>query len=184
MIVKVDGEELAVAEGLTFAELLKQVQSRLDQRVLVELRVDGQVVSQSMLDEIQDEPARGEIELFSLDAHDLVAELTKQALRYLNQLEAHQPSPEEFPQVVEGFIWLNRALALIPLGIGFPELGARTRRLIQENEELLEWLQEAAEEFARVGDGAEPEELEQLRSRLAEEISSYRSIFQEIRERL
>lgn len=184
MLVKVDGKELAVAEGLTFAELLKQVQSQLDQRVLVELRIDGQVVSQSMLDEIQDEPAQGEIELFSLDAHDLVAELTKQALRYLKGLEAHQPSPEEFPQVAEGFVWLNRALALIPLGLGFPELGARTKRLIQGNEEFLEWLREVGEELAKVGDGAEPGELKRIWSRLAEEISSYRSIFREIQERL
>ena len=127
MIVKLNGEEVDVVEGMTFTELMERVRGLLDHQVLVELRLNQEAVSQSLLDEIKDKPIYGEVELFSLDAHGLVAEVVEQALQYLQQLE--QLELEEVPDLLEEFEWLNHALALIPLGVGSPKLRARVERL-------------------------------------------------------
>lgn len=178
MIVKVNGKELKVAEEMTFAQLLQHVQGLLkDQdRVLVELRLDGETVSQTALEELQDRPLHGQIELFSLDASGLVAEITRQADRFLQQLEGQEFEPSEFPELIETFTWLNRALRLIPLGVGFPELERRVRALLEENAELQEWLRSA--------ESADAAELERLQERLQMEFAEYREVFREIAARL
>jgi len=177
MIVKVNGKELKVAEEMTFAQLLQHVQGLLKDRVLVELRLDGETVSQTALEELQNQPLHGQIELFSLDASGLVAEITRQADEFLQRLEGREFEPAESSELIEAFTWLNRALALIPLGVGFPELERRVRALLEENAELQEWLR-AAEA------GVEGAELERLRERLQGEFKGYREVFRAIAARL
>jgi len=172
MIVKLNGEGLEVAEGLTFAELTQHVRRLLDHRVLVELRLNRETVSQALLEEIKDRPIYGEIELFSLDAPGLAAEVVEQARRYLRRLEGLELSAEGLPGLLEGFEWLNRALVLIPLGVGFPRLKKQVERLLQENLRL-------REQFSR-----SPAGLESFRPRLKEEFRAYRAIFREIGDRL
>jgi len=172
MIVKLNGEELEMAKGLTFAELIQHVRGLLDHQALVELRLNGKTVSQALLEEIKDEPIHGEIELFSLDASSLVVELVGGALRYLERLEGQRLRLEEIPELLEGFEWLNRALVLIPLGVGFPELGGRIERLLAKNRRLCQELSRS------------PERLEGLRPWLAEELAAYRTVFREIGDRL
>lgn len=173
MIVKLDGEELEVGEGLTFAELIAHVRSILDQRALSELRLNGATVSQTALDELSERPIFGEIEFFSLDARELVGELARQGLRYLEQIGRVDLKPEILPHLLEGFAWLNRALTLIPLGIDFPELQARVGRLLAQNGRLRE----------RLSDGS-PKELEDLRTELEKELAAYQEIFTGVEKRL
>jgi sulfur carrier protein ThiS len=172
MAVRLNGEELEVAEGLTFAELIEYVRGLLDHQALVEMRLNRETVSQSLLEELRDQPIYGEIEFFSLDVHGLVAEVVKQALRYLDRLEGQKIGPEDLPQLLEGFEWLNRALVLIPLGVGFPELRARVERLLEGNRLLRERLSRS------------PEGLAEMEPRLWEELAAYRAVFCEIRDRL
>jgi len=172
MAVTLNGERLEVAEGLTFAELIEYVRGLLDHRVLVELRLDGETVSQSRLEELRDRPIHGEIELFSLDAQGLVAEVVGQALRYLERLQDQELKPEDLPKLLEGFAWLNRALALIPLGVGFPELRARVERLLEGNRRLHQRLSRS------------PGEWREVERKLREEWTAYRAVFREIRDRL
>lgn len=172
MIVKLNGEELDVVEGLTFAELIDQVRGLLDDQVLVELRLNRETVSQSLLDELKDQPIYGEIELFSLDVRGLIKEVVERALQYLEQLEGLELGPREVPELLKGFEWLNRALALIPLGIGFPELQVRVEQLLRRNLQLREQLSNSPEGSIRA------------RSRLMEEWAAYRAVFREIGERL
>lgn len=172
MVVMLNGEQLEVPEGLTFVELIDHVRRLLDRQVLVELRLDGEMVSQPLLEELQDQPIHGEIELFSLDVHGLVGEVLEQALRYLGRLEGQRLEPDDIPELLEGFEWLNRALALIPLGLGLPELRARVAQLLTENRRLREWLSRS------------PREAVEVESRLREEISAYRAVFREIGARL
>ena len=177
MIVKVNGKELKVAEEMTFAQLLRHVQGLLKDRVLVELRLDGETVSQTALEELQDRPLHGQIELFSLDASGLVAELTNRADALLKRFEGREFTPAEFPELIETFTWLNRALKLIPLSVGFPELERRVRALLEGNAELQEWLRSAES-------GVEAAELERLRERLWAELEEYREVFRAIAARL
>lgn len=169
MAVRLNGEELEVAEGLTFAELIEYVRGLLDHQVLVELRLDGETASQSLLEELRDRPIHGEIELFSLDAPGLVAELIKRALHYLEWLEGQRPGPEE---ISEGFEWLNRALVLISWRAGSPELLVQVERLLEGSRRLRQDL------------SGSPGRLEHLRPRLKEELGAYRTIFREIGDRL
>jgi len=174
MIVKLNGEELDVAEGLTFAELIDRVRGLLEDRVLVELRLNRETVSQPLLDELKDRPIYGEIELFSLDVRGLIGEVVERALQYLEGLEGLELRPEEVPELLEGFAWLNRALALtlIPLGIDSPELRVRVERLLRRNLRLRAQLSES------------PEPAEEARARLREAWAAYRAVFREIGERL
>lgn len=172
MAVMLNGEQLEVPEGLTFVELIEWVRGLLDRQVLVELRLDGETVSQSLLEELKDRPIHGEIELFSLDAHGLVAEIVGQALRYLERLEGQKLGPGETPKLLEGFEWLNRALILIPLGVGSSELRTRVEQFLAENRRLRERLSRSPQEAAEMG------------PRLREELSAYRAVFREIGARL
>lgn len=173
MIVKLDGEELEVAEGLTFAELIAHVRNILNQRALSELRLNGATVSQTVLDELSERPIFGEIEFFSLDARELVRELARQGLRYLGQFARVGLKSELVPDLLEGFAWLNRGLTLIPLGVGFPELQARVVRLLAGNRRLRERLSRSS-----------PQELEDLRAELEKELAAYQDIFSEVEKRL
>ncbi len=165
MAVKLNGARLEGVEGLTFAELIEHARGILDHEVLVELQVNQETVSQAFLDEIKDKPIYGEIELFSLDARGLVAELVEGALQYLQQLEG----AEEAHELLEGFEWLNRALALIPLGIGFPGLRTPVEQLLDGNLRLREELSESLSASA-----------EGLRPRVEGELAAYETVFREI----
>ncbi|MCR4404107.1 MAG: hypothetical protein NUW06_02220 [Candidatus Acetothermia bacterium] len=173
MIVKLDGEKLEVADGLTFPELIAHVRSILKQRALSELRLNGATVSQALLDELSGRPIFGQIELFSIEPRELVAELARQGRRYLEQLAGVELTPEVVPGLLEGFVWLNQALALIPLGVGFPELQARVRELLIENRRLRERLSRSSEEG-----------LEELEEELGRELVAYQEIFTEVGKRL
>ncbi|MFQ6090237.1 MAG: hypothetical protein ACE5LD_02220, partial [Candidatus Bipolaricaulia bacterium] len=95
------------------------------------------------------------------------------ALQYLQQLE-ERLELEEVPDLLEGFEWLNRALALIPLEVGFPELQARVERLLRRNLRLRQQLSRLS-----------PEDLgADLGPRLGEELGAYREVFRQIGERL
>jgi sulfur carrier protein ThiS len=177
MIVKLDGEDLEVDGGLTFAELIAHVRALLKPRVLVELQLNGETVSQALLDELEARPISefgdGEIALFSLSPRELVGEVVKRGLEELARLERLGLKPETVPELIEGFGWLDRALGLIPLGTGFPELRAWAERLLLRSRE-----------FAARLEALPPEELEGLARRLTEQLASYRRIFSEIEERL
>lgn len=175
MVVKLNGEDLEVDGGLTFAELITHVRGLLKPRVLVELRLNGATVSQALLDELKDRPilGSGEIALFSLDPSELVGEFVKRGLEEVARLERLGLKPEMIPELLEGFGWLDRALALIPLGVGFPELQAWLERLLT-----------GSREFAARLAASRPEELEGLTRRLAEQLAAYRKILSEIGERL
>lgn len=175
MIVKLNGADLEVEEGLTFAELIAHVRDLLKPRVLVELRLNGETVSQALLDELKDRPilGSGEIALFSLSPRELVKEVVRRSLEELERLERLGLKPETVPELIEGFSWLDRALGLIPLGAGFPELRTWTERLLAGSREFTARLK-----------GSRPEELEGLARRLAEHLAAYRRIFSEIEERL
>lgn len=165
MTVKLNGESLEGVEGLTFSELIEHVRGILDHQVLVELRLDQETVSQAFLDEVKDKPIYGQIDLFSLDAHGLVAEVVEGAFQCLHQLEGS----EEAQALLEGFEWLNRALSLIPLRIGFPKLQTRVERLLEENRRLREKL---ARNSSLGGEG--------LRLRLKQELGAYKAVFSEL----
>ncbi len=175
MIVKLDGEDLEVDEGLTFAELIAHVRDLLKPQVLIELRLNGETVSQALLEELKDRPIHGfgEIALFSLSPRELVGEIVMRGLEQLTRLEQLGLKPETIPDLIEGFSWLDRALSLIPLGGGFPELQAWAERLLARSRE-----------FAARLEASPPEELEGLARRLSGQLAAYRKIFSEIRKRL
>lgn len=177
MIVKLDGEDLEVDGRLTFAELIAHVRERLLPRVLVELQLNGETVSQALLDELEARPisdfGEGEIALFSLSPRELVREVVTRGLEELARLERLGLKPEAVPELIEGFGWLDRALGLIPLGAGFPELRAWVERLLLRSREFVARLEVSP-----------PEELEGLTQRFSEQLGSYRRIFSEIEERL
>jgi sulfur carrier protein ThiS len=173
MIVKLNGEELEVAEGLTFAELIAYVRSLLDHQVLVELRLNGETASQALLDELKGQPISGGIELLSLSSRDLGRETVRQGLLYLEQFERVEGEPEGVPGLLEGFAWLNQALALILLEVDFPELQMQIGRLLTGNRRLRERLSRSS-----------PQGLEGLREELRKEFAAYQDIFGEIGKRL
>lgn len=177
MIVKLNGEDLEVDGELTFAELIAYVRERLLPRVLVELQLNGETVSQALLDELEtrsiSEFEDREIALFSLSPHELVGEVVTRGLEELARLERLGLKPETVPELIEGFGWLDRALGLIPLGAGFPELRTWVERLLVRSREFVARLEVSP-----------PEELEGLARRFAEQLASYRRIFSEIEERL
>lgn len=172
MIVKVNGEEVDVAKGMTFSELIEYVQGLLNQEVLVELRIDQQTISQSLLDKICDEPICGEIELLSLDAYTLMCELIKRAGEYLRGLEEEELTREDLPRLVEGFQWLNFALTMVPLEGGSPETRARILETLQRNTIFCKRLSEVSED--------RQERVEKLKRGIALELAAYRSIFEEM----
>ncbi|MGQ9477107.1 MAG: hypothetical protein ACUVRH_01225 [Candidatus Bipolaricaulia bacterium] len=177
MIVKLDGEDLEVDEGLTFAELIAYVRDLLKPQVLVELRLNGETASQALLDELKDRSIHGfgdgEIALFSLSPRELVGEIVMRGLEQLTRLERLELKSETIPDLIEGFSWLDRALSLIPLGGGFPELQAWAEQLLARSRE-----------FAARLEVSPPEELEGLARRLSEQLAAYRKIFSEIGKRL
>ena len=186
MRVKLNGEELEVAAGLTFGELIEHVRDLLrsdpqGQQALVELRLDGETVSQARLEELSDRPLFGEIELFALNFRELAVEAVRQGRRYLERLEGLTLGPEALPELLEGFDWLNRALALIPRGLALPdpdsdpdpelerEIGRRLARSIHFCERL-------ARSQAR------EEELKGLQGELAAELAAYHKALERIEE--
>lgn len=116
MIVKIDGENLSVDSQITIVELIELAREVAGPaQSVIELRINGQTISQSRLDQIKETPisqfSKFKLELFSTTVYEVISEILDKAARYIERVKnVRTLTDQDVRRIVRSFQWLNLAL--------------------------------------------------------------------------
>lgn len=159
MSVKLNGEKLEINPNKTLQSLIKETKEtcRAEGEILTEIKVEGNSLTQSELEELADKKVEGkEIELSSETAEYISEEIIARAKEYLSNLSEWANKLEEIDdemieglkEIPESLLWLNLALKeLSPVQAKEQTIGGKkVNSLLNENVKFISELEEALKE--------------------------------------